>query len=200
MHRHRIERSRRNRAGWIRPCAAAALAALLLVACGQDPKPELSGHFGPGSGGPAVTGPFVTLPVTKASGVVVGYADYDSANLIALGPASSSEFDNLVDNPAAPTMAIALTRITGRPDTPCRFQAAILARDSGYDISKSGDRKNSQGLDFYEVDLKNGAVHLSLFCVSLRDEVGTAVQVITGDAGLIHSEQVHYILNSIRKS
>ena len=33
------------------------------------------------------------------------------------------------------------TRIVGRPDTPCRFQAAIQARDEDFKILESGDRE-----------------------------------------------------------
>jgi hypothetical protein len=198
MDRHTAERSRWQGPG--RLAAAVLLAAMFLTACAEDPKPELSGHFGPGSGGPLVTGPFLTVPITKSSGTVVGYADYDDSYLVGLGPGSTSEFENLVDDATGSTIGVNLSRITGRPDTPCRFQAAILARDEDYEILKSGDRKNSHELDFYQVNLRKGALHLSLFCVSLRDEIGAAIQVITGSAALIDSLQVHYILNSIRKS
>lgn len=197
MHRNHAPKSPRMAA---RPAALAFVLLLALAGCGENPKPELSGHFGPGSGGPVVTGPILTVPITKSSGTVVGYADYDSSFFdVALGATSSSEFENLTDDPVAPTIGVTLSRITGRPDTPCRYQAAILARDDGYDIGKSGDRENDRNLDFYEVDLKKGAVHVSLFCVTLGDQVGTAVQVLTSDATLIHSLQVHYLLNTIRK-
>lgn len=170
----------------------------LLAACGEDPEEELSGKFGPGSGGPPLTGAHNTIAITKASGTPVGYADYDTA-MDALGPASDDEFENLVDDPLTITLAVALSRITGRPDTPCRFQAAILARDEGYEILESGSRENDHRLDFHQVNLKNGGMRLSLFCTTLRDGVGVAVRVIAPSAALIGSQQVHYILNSIRK-
>lgn len=170
----------------------------LLAACGEEPEEELSGRFGPGSGGPPLAGTHNTLAITKASGVPVGYADYDTA-MDALGPVSDDEFENLVDDPLTTTLAVTLSRITGRPDTPCRFQAAILARDEEYQILESGSRENDHGLDFYQVNLKNGDTRLSLFCATLRDDIGVAVRVIAPSAALIGSQQVHYILNSIRK-
>jgi hypothetical protein len=171
----------------------------LLAACAEAPEEELSGKFGPGGAPPPADGPYSTIAITKASGTIVGYADYDNDYFTPTGAASSGEFENLVDNPVAATLAITLSRITGRPDTPCRFQAAILARDEGYQILQSGARENDRHLDFYQVNLKGGAIRLSLFCTTLWDEVGVAVRVIAPSAELIGSQQVHYLLNSIRK-
>ena len=76
----------------------------------------------------------------------------------------------------------------------------MLARDDGYTIQKSGPRKNDQGLDFYQVNLKNGATHVSVFCTSLHDNVGVIVTVTADANAPIDTLQVHYLLNSIRKN
>lgn len=175
-------------------------AALLLSACGGEQKEDkLHGHFGPGQG-TVPAGPGTVINITKASGELVGMVNYDETFFdVTTGPGSDGEFENLADDAVAPTIVVSLIRITGREDTPCRFQAAILARDQHYDILESGPRENSNGLDFYQVNLKNGSQRLSLFCVTLGDDVGTAIQVVTQSAALIKSSQVNYILNTARK-
>ncbi len=178
--------------------ALALAVGLAAAACQPDPKPELKGHLGPGSGGPAIVGPPATIDIAKANGEVVGYADYDAANLLPLGPAAPDHFESLVD--ATGTVLLQLMRISGRADTPCRFQAALLARDQGFDIQKSGERKNDQDLDFAQVNLEKDGVWLSLFCTTLRSEIGVLVQVVADSAEKIDWVQVHYVLNTVRKS
>ncbi|HEX7929238.1 MAG TPA: hypothetical protein VF678_16705 [bacterium] len=177
------------------------VAVLLLSACGEEQKEEgLHGHFGPGQGTPPAGPAFTTIDITKESGSVVGKVDYDATFFATtIPPAASEEFGTLADNATPPTIVVTLIRITGREDTPCRFQAAVLARDQDYDILESGARENSHSLDFYQVNLKKGSQHLSLFCATLGDDVGTAIQVTTQSAALIKSSQVNYILNTTRK-
>jgi hypothetical protein len=188
----------------LRPRARRRLLPLLLAlalggaACQEEKKPELSGHFGPGSGGPALSGATATVPLTKADGQVVGYADYDPLLFVPLGALAPGQIENLADVPN--TLAIGITRISGRPDTPCRFQAALLARDQDFDILESGDRKNDQNLDFHQVNLKKGNARLSLFCAALHSNVGVLLQVLTDSPGKIDWVEVHAVLNSVRKS
>ena len=188
----------------IRPPARWRLLPLLLAlalggaACQEQKKPGLSGRFGPGSGGPALSGTMTTVPLTNADGGVVGYAEYDALLFLPLGALGADQIENLADVPD--NLAIGISRITGRPDTPCRFQAALLARDQDFDILDSGDRKNDQDLDFHQVNLQHGGARLSLFCTALHSNVGVLVQVLTDAAAKIDWVTVHALLNSIRKS
>jgi hypothetical protein len=172
--------------------------ALGSAACQEEKKAGLSGRFGPGSGGPALSGTLATVPLTKVDGGVVGYADYDALVFLPLGAQGADQIENLADAPD--NLSIGISRISGRPDTPCRFQAALLARDQDFDILDSGDRKNDQNLDFHQVNLKHGAARLSLFCTALHSNVGVLVQVLADDAAKVDWVEVHALLNSIRKS
>jgi hypothetical protein len=188
-----------TRPRWRLLAASLAMAAALAAGC-QDPPGQdtLRGHFGPGAGGPPLSGATASIALTKSNGEPVGQADYDPMEFAPLGPAAADQFENLAE--ATGTLGIALSRITGRPDTPCHFQAALLARDQGYEILASGTRKNDQALEFSQVNLAHGGTGLSLFCATLRDEVGVLIEVLADSPEKIDWVQVHYLLNSVRKS
>jgi len=177
-----------------------ALAALLLTGCSDNKQVEdkLKGKFGPGSGGPALSGASSPLTLTKADGGAVGTSDYDPAEFAQVGATETDQIDTLAE--ATGTLTIAVLRIAGRPDTPCHFQAALLARDDGYKILASGDRKNDLGVKFNQVNLKNGGAYVSLFCAELSGNSGALFYVLTDSADKIDWMQVHFILNSVRKS
>ena len=174
----------------------AMLGLLLLLASCAPPSDiqELSGPFGPGSGGPTVnTGALVTQPITSG-GLPLGSLDYDSTYFTPIP--TGSEVVMLAGGAGAVMLSVA--PISGRPDTPCRFQAALLARDHGYAILAAGDRTNAQGLDFHEVDLGPGADFQRFYCTELRSNLGVLINGISKPTNALGIEQVHLVLNSVR--
>ncbi|HEX9843679.1 MAG TPA: hypothetical protein VGC20_13055, partial [bacterium] len=86
-----------------------------------------------------------------------------------------------------------------RPDTPCRFHAALLARDEGFTISGDGeDRVNDRGVVFHEVVLVKGAQLLRLDCAQLTGIFGVEMFGDSLVSGGLDTQQVHAVLNSIR--
>ena len=181
------------------PCVSFALAMLgmllLLASCAPPMEiPELSGPFGPGSGGPPVNPvALVTQPLTSG-GLPLGSLDYDSTYFTPIP--TGTEVVVLSDATGAVVLTVA--PISGRPDTPCRFQAALLARDHGYAILAAGDRTNALGLDFHEVDLGPGADFQRFYCAELKSHLGVLINGISKPTNALGSEQVHLVLNSVR--
>lgn len=176
-----------------------AVAALLLAlggisACGSDTqKDTLSGYLGPGSGGPGV-GPLTAADLTKPDGSVIGSMGYDATFFIPSGPTATLQ--GALVSPAY-GVSIGLSHISGRPDTPCRFSAAVLARDGGYELGDTGFRKNAYGQELYEVDLSLPGRYQRLFCAQLRDNVGTQFWVVADAPDKVDWMQVHATLNSV---
>ncbi|MCH7478241.1 MAG: hypothetical protein IIA14_09070 [SAR324 cluster bacterium] len=179
------------------------LAGALLTGCGKEEDSELPETFGPGSGGPqANSAAGVTFEFTNAAGTPIGAMTYDGsffADVTATLPTTNGLFLVLSTPPALTGAGLTLRflRFTGRADTACRFRAAVLARDQGYTILQSGDRLNSRGLEFHQVDLARGGAGLSLFCVSLRERVGLMVRGEAPSPATLGNLQVHAVLNSI---
>lgn len=185
----------KRRTPWRAAAAAALLAAVLIGAgCAPEKKDELSGPFGPGAGGPAVPqGAVQTLPITTGDGTPIGSLQYDDG-YFAQTPVTGMLYvlTNATDN-----VSLAIGRITGRPDTPCRYDAAIQARDDGYTILASGDRTNANGLEFHQVNLVKGAIEQRFYCTELYNHVGIQIDGISLTAGALDWEQVHFVLNSV---
>jgi hypothetical protein len=178
------------------PALVLALAVLLAAGCGKAKKDELSGPFGPGVGGPA-DGTATPLALTKLDGSVLGAMDYWLPNFDVIPNPTPGELP-LGFQESSNGILMGLELIVGRIDTPCRYGAALLARDEGFNIQASGHRSNDQGLEFYQVNVSRGGEAVSFYCTSLRDSVGI---MITGHATApdrLTYREVHFILNSIR--
>jgi hypothetical protein len=196
---------------------AGALA--LLPGCAEE-EPELKGELGPGSGGPDVDANFVAgHDWTDPDGDSIGMFEWDASQFLHFHPDPEDESLHVVAN-VAPEVLLAdladgsldelqddevvmlMSRIVGRADTPCRFQAALLARDEDYEITASGDRRNDQKLELHQVNLHNNAIpaHQRFYCFQLRDPFGIDINVITRGRESQDWEQVFYLLNSVDKS
>ncbi len=178
----------------------ALMLSVTLTGC-EEEEDELSGPFGPGAG----DGPIVTpsaLQDLKASDdtTVFGAFQYDDGywdDKSAAENITDPELYLFWDDPTFPSLILSFTRISGRPDTPCRYEAAIIARDYGYTILASGDRTNSQGLDFHQVNLSKGTDYYHLYCATVSGNLGVKITGISLGANKLGNEQVHYILNSV---
>jgi hypothetical protein len=180
------------------PRLALALLALLGVAAGCAPPQagELSGPFGPGSGGPPLSGATAPVAFARSDGVVYGEAAFDPAYFQPL-PAATPDQPATLAAPAA-GIVLAYSRIAGRPDTPCRYQAALLARDQHFTIAASGERSNDRGLSFYQVNLQAGGVFRRLYCVRIAGELGVAIVAQADAPEKLEYVQVLFVLNSVR--
>lgn len=174
---------------------------MLLAACEIDEEGgDLSGPIGPGSGGPAVAaGSVVTDPLTTPDGAALGSISFDSAYLFRQFTGGPADEIHYIYADATPSVAVTVLRISGRPDSPCRFSAALLARDEGYSILASGDVVNDQGLQFHQVNLVLDDTYQRFYCTELQANVG--IQINTGSIGgnLLESEQMHFLLNSVSR-
>jgi hypothetical protein len=182
--------------------APAALAVGLLLAlggCGTATKDELEGAIGAGSTGPDVnTATVQTVSLTDGVGRPVGTLDYDGSYFTpvytgAEGEALQFAFANQTD-----LILFSATRIVGRPDTPCRFSGALLARDENYEIQASGERTNDQGLKVYQVSLEQGPLRRNFYCATLRDNLGAELEVAAATPEGQQSIQIHYVLNTLQ--
>jgi hypothetical protein len=215
--------TRRAAPGWRRLALAAALAAGclgFLGACAEPAIEELSGPIGAGEGGPAVN-LSVTLshPLTDPGGGTIGELSYDGSAFLHYHPDPASDGlhvlanippeqlladladDGELNRLSADNIVIVLTRIVGRPDTPCRFQAALLARDRGYEILAAGDRRNDQGLGLHQVNLvrAHDSVAQRFYCAQLRDPFGIQINVFTADEAHQVWQILHHVLNTLAK-
>lgn len=180
----------------------ATLALSVLLSGCEEEEDELSGPFGPGVGGTAApaAGTGITEPLNDSGGSVFGGFEYDGGYWmdysILLGAVDPVLFI-FGDTAGTDDLTLILTRISGRPDTPCRFEAAILARDQNYTILASGDRTNDQGLEFHQVNLSKGSEYLNLYCATVSGNLGVKITGISLSGNKLRYEQVHFILNSV---
>ena len=203
----------------VREIAAIVLLLLLsAVATGCGPQEEeLSGRIGAGSGGPAVTGPFELHTLQSGDGTTIGEFGYDSPGFFLLDNHPIPEMPELhlvatitpaaflidladdgnINSLASGDVVIVATRISGRPDTPCRYQAAVQARDEGYKIMASGDVKNANGVEFHQVNLRKGALRQRFYCADLRLNSGVMFNIFTPSSAEQDFLQTHYVLNSV---
>ncbi|MCZ6554009.1 MAG: hypothetical protein O7A67_09455 [SAR324 cluster bacterium] len=186
---------------------AAALAAAVGGGC-IAMEDELDGPQGPGQGGPTVdTAALEQHDLTTAAGQIIGVLQFDPGYYFHIH-CDPDDFTNcqlestgdFVHTLAAITgdVQLAITRIVGRPDTPCRFQAAVLARDEGYEILGSGDRTNDRGLEFHQVNLENERLPAAqrFYCAKLHQRIGVQISVFSVLEEVQEYLQVHFVLNS----
>ena len=194
-HREPMPSLRRSARALTSPLWGVALwGALLLGACGQPAEiQELQGPIGPGSGGTPVNPATVVVQPLASGTLPLGTLEYDSS-YFTLTPL---EGDTFMLSTATGETTLLVTPITGRPDTPCRYQAALLARDQGYEIQAAGDRTNSTGLDFHQVNLGPGGDYQRLYCTSLRNNVGVLLNASGATPSPLADVQMHFVLNSV---
>jgi hypothetical protein len=180
------------------------LLAGLLTGCGglnQDDGPPRP--FGPGvSGLTPPVGATIAQAIPGLDGGSIGTLAYDAGYFV---QSDFTPLPTLADTRAGSLatsmgdLALQMALIFGRPDTPCRFHAALLARDEQFTILGDGeDRINSQGIEFHEVLLVKGAEHRRLDCARLTGNLGVEVLTVSAPADLLGTDQVHTVLNSIR--
>jgi hypothetical protein len=183
--------------------AGLALVLLAVAGCGRESnKDKLDGPLGPGAGGQAVLLPGTGLPLTRPDGVQNGSLSYDSlyftftaappppANTIS--PNFGAFADKNLDG-----IQILVTHISGRADTPCRFSAALLARDSGFTVGDTGFRTNGAGQKLYQVNVSGPGAAGRLFCAELQSKTGMQFAVLAPTPDKLEYLQVHFLLNSI---
>lgn len=203
----RFERchARRRPAGRVTRLVAALLLAAApawLAACGglgEDNSPPEP--FGAGTGGPAVPqGTVQSTTLADIAGDAIGTLDYDDG-YFAFTPTTPTEEDPSLGQLVNATDGVGLQvlLISGRPDTPCRFDAARAARDDGFTIIGDGeDRVNDADVEFHEVRLEAGDRYLRLVCAELKGRLGIEVRGLSTPTDQLGTEQVHFVLNSIR--
>ena len=193
-----------RRLGWIGRAGIALLfLALMLLpaACQNDEEgQELSGEIGPGSGGPAVVAAsVVTDPLTAPDGTSLGSLSFDASYLVRTFTGDLADQIHYIYVDSSATVAVTGTRISGRPDTPCRFSAALLARDEGYRILVSGDVVNDQSLSFHQVNLVREDTFQRFYCTELLANVGIQIGAASIGGNQLDYEQVHFLLNSVSR-
>ncbi len=172
--------------------------------------------FGSGSAGEAVGSNLTTESLVSSSGVTLGTVQYDSDYFVDVGDTLDTAGTRMlylfnctpsVDDDLNVTACTAshsnaqleleFFQISGLPATPCRFQAALLARDEGYDVGDFGDVKNDQGLEFHQVNVSKSGSAVQFYCTELRSEVGVMVRAESSDKALLDGFQLRAVLNSI---
>ncbi|MFH2130890.1 MAG: hypothetical protein ABIK68_11015 [bacterium] len=171
----------------------------LLTTCKEAPEPDITGQFGSGSGGTTVSGAQNRRNITKTSGEVIATYAYDAAYFVEIYSAAVSTdpiFLALADIQGE-GLSLVISRIYGRPDTACRYVAALLARDEGFEIDLTGERENTLGIAFYQVEVHKGSDYRGLFCAELKDDIGVSLAVRATARAMLASEQIYFILNSL---
>ncbi len=167
----------------------------LLAACKEAPEPDLTGEFGNGSDGTAVSGTPSLAEITDTGSGVIATYKYDPIFFTAF-PGVDPIFLILTDN-GGEGISVVTSRIYGRPDTACRYLAALMARDEDFEIDLTGDRENAQGIEFYQVEVHKGSIYRGLFCADLKNNIGVSITVQGTSKTMLSYEQIYYILNSV---
>jgi len=170
----------------------------LLCACrGDVQKDQLSGWIGPGAGGSPLAGAPTAQPIVRPDGTTIGTFSYYA--FFAFATPDPTQIGVLTATaPGSGFLQILITHISGRPDTPCRFNAAVLARDNGFEIGDTGFRSNALGLRLYQVNLRQPGAYVTLFCVNLRDNTGAQFSILADAPDKVSWLQAYAVINSIR--
>ena len=172
---------------------------LLLVACSDVPEEETASAMGNGSGGRSTGLNLVTRDITKVSGEVIATYQYDGDVFTEIFSAASTAetiFLILTDITGS-DISITSARIIGRPDTACRYQAAVLARDQNFEIEDTTLKTNASGIEFYHVSIRKSADYRDLYCASLSDQIGVSFTITASSAEFLRYQQVYFLLNSV---
>jgi hypothetical protein len=171
----------------------------VLCACrGDVKKDQLSGPIGPGAGGPVPpVGAVENAEIHRPDGTLIGGFSYDGGFFALLTPDPAQTGILAGADPGTGVLQIPITHISGRPDTPCRFSAAVLARDGGFEIGDAGFRKNDQGQQLYQVNLQRPGAYAILFCAKLRDNAGSQFGIFADSPDKVSWLQAYAVINSI---
>ncbi|MFI5400075.1 MAG: hypothetical protein ACHQZQ_03370 [SAR324 cluster bacterium] len=182
-----------------RPVLALLVTLGALCACGSGlTKDKLTGAIGPGAGGPPV-GTMTSSNIDRPDGTLIGTFSYDGGFFLLAVP-DPTEIGVLIypyPGSGPPQIQIAMTHISGRSDTPCRFFAATEARDSGFVIGDTGFRTNAQDQQLYQVNLQSPGAYATLFCANLSDNTGAQFSVAADAPDKVSWLQVYAVINSI---
>ena len=196
-------------------------ACALLAACAQPAEEQLHGKLRNGSGGPDIDETQLMSHIwADSDGKEIGSFEYDASVFLHYHPDPDNDAlhvvanitpdvliadladDGIINNISVDEVLMIMTRIVGRPDTPCRFQAALQARDQRYKILASGDRKNNRGLELHQVNLRNKKLPASqrFYCFELKKPFGIQINVFTADEEHQDWREVLALLNSVDRS
>jgi hypothetical protein len=174
----------------------AALGGLSACGGGGTPTDQLNGQIGAGAGGTAPTpASLMQLALTKPDGGVIGSLSYDTTLLSFSQPDPTQV--GVLSVTGTNGFSITMTHISGRPDTPCRFEAAVLARDDGYDIGDTGYVNNALNQQFYQVNLSKSGGYVRLFCTELTGNAGVQFTIAADSAADVQLRQIYAVMNSV---
>lgn len=171
-----------------------------LFACSDiAEEEETASLLGNGSGGVAVSANLITRDITKSSGELIGTYQYDGdVFLEVFSAASSAETVFLIlSDITGSTITVTAGRIIGRPDTACRYQAAVMARDLDYEIEDTALKKNAEDIEFYKVSVSKSGAYVDLYCATLSDQIGVSFIVSSSSVEAPQFQQVFSLLNSV---
>jgi hypothetical protein len=182
-------------------CCLIALTGWLLLTSCADPVDETESAVAidDGAGGIAAGSNLSTQELTKATGEVIATFQYDADVFVPLQVAASSEESLrwVLGDLSGSGLTVAITRIAGRSDTACRYQAAVLARDHEFEIDDPGWKINANDIRYYWVRVQRPADDRDLYCAELVDRIGFAI-IVSGQQPLsLNYRQVHFLLNSL---
>jgi hypothetical protein len=177
---------------------ALALTLGLLCACrGDVNKDQLSGPIGPGAGGLPPAGTPMTAVIARPDGTPIGGFSYDPSFFTQSIPDPVLTGALTAIATGSGSLQILIAHISGRPDTPCRFNAAVLARDGGFEIGDTGFRSNALGQRLYQVNLQRPGTYVTLFCANLLDNTGSQFSIFADTPDEVRWLQVYAVINSI---
>ncbi len=126
---------------------------------------ESASVLGDGSGGTATGSNLVAHNITKATGGIIANYQYDGDVFVELysGTSSADTVFQILSDITSSGISITISRIIGRSDTACRYQAAVLARDLDFDIEDTALKTNKNGIEFYLVQVQKADDYRNLY-------------------------------------
>ena len=173
----------------------------LLAGCGggSDLKETPKGDLGSGSTGPSLSSTQSTQVLTAADGTPIGSLTLDLGYFtplyFATGP-TDDLFALLASSQSS--LQVSLVRILGRPDTACRYQAALLARDQGFTTGEAGYKTNQQGLELYQARASKDADFRVFTCTKLKDQLGVILSAQANSAAELEAIPFYGMLHSLK--
>jgi len=177
------------------------LALALLSGCGggTDLKETPKGDLGTGSTGPSLSSTQSTQTLAAPDGTWIGSLTLDLGYFTPLYSAAGPT-DDLYALLASSqsSLQLSLVRILGRPDTACRYQAALLARDQGFTTGDAGFKTNQQGLELYQARASNNADFRVFTCAKIKGQVGVILSAQASSAADLEAIPFYGLLHSLK--